>query len=259
MKNMSFTPQELYCMALVQGKTAMYGIPDMMGTHPREKADEIIDAMLKHHLVEMDLDGRMFLAEGYAGLVEYYCDCRKCLAVSLQEPGADTQHIVLWERNGRYLLAQCIYERFVFSEVNEAMVRALLERTVPDGYTLREVSEAVIPNNLLRQAKRECVRSDPAEAIRLLQRNGVAENVAQLIAEGLQEKACSLNLMLMDLTRGVCTKTETGFLAGSGLMLAMRSEVINYRSCTVFTQSDTRQQRQAAAQLAERFLQKGDS
>lgn len=259
MKSMSFTPQELYCMALIQNKTAMYGIPDRMGEHPREKAEEIVDAMLTHHLAEMDLDGKMFLAEPYAGLVEHYCDCRKCLTVSFQEPGADTQNLVLWERDGRYLLAQCIRDRFVFSQVNEAMIRVLAEQIVPGGYGLRECPEAVIPNSQLQQAKGACVRNDPADAVRLLRQNGAEAELAQVIADGLQEKACSVNLVLMDMTGGDCRKTEVGFLAAGNEMLALSSAVVNYRSCTVFTPSDTRQMRQAAAQLVARFLEKGDS
>lgn len=259
MKSMSFTPQELYCMALIQNKTAMYGIPDRMGGSPQEKADEIIDAMLTHHLAQMDLDGNLSLTEPYAELVEHYCECGKCLTVTLQEPGRDTQSLIFWERSGRYLIAQCIYDRYVFTEVREDLLRALPEQIVPGGYCLRECPEAVIPNSQLQQAKRACARDDIADAVRLLRQNGAVETAALAIADGLRENACSVDLVLMDMTGGDCRKTEVGFLAAGNEMLALSSAVVNYRSCTVFTPSDTRQMRQAAAQLVARFLEKGDS
>lgn len=258
MIRMSFTAQELYCMAIIQNKKTMYGIPDVMSGAPRGMIHEIINVMLTHHLAQMDLDGNTSLQEPYAELMEFCCDCERCLTIDLRKSGSKTQSVILWKRDGRYLFAQWVRERFVFSEMNEMMVRALAELVLPGEYGLGELPEVMIPNNQLQQSKRMCSRDNTADAIRLLRQNGATEEAAWVIADGLGEEAYALNMTLLDMTRGECEKTEAAYLASRGHLLALDKAVANQRTCTVFRPADTPRMRQTVQQLTARFLKEGN-
>lgn len=253
MIRMSFTAQELYCMAVIRNKKTMYGIPDVMGGAPRETLREIIDVMLEHHLAQMDLDGSMSLQEPYAELMDFCCDCQKCLTIDFREAGSKTQSVILWKRGGRYLFAQWVRERFVFSEMSEAMVRALAGLVIPAGYSLADLPETAIPNNHLQQAKRMCARDETGDAVRLLRQNGAAEEMAWVIADGLREEGYALNMTLMDMTGGAADRREIACLASRGSLLELDRTVENYRSCTVFRPADTSGIQQKIQQLAACF------
>ena len=249
----SFRPQELYCMAVLQGKHTMYGIPNGMGSHPRETALKTLDEMLAKQVASMDLDGRISLAPEYAHLTAFYCDCQKCLTVNFQEPEGETQNLIFWQYHGKYQMARFIQGRYVFFETTPAVIRDLLGQMIFRECHPQTVSPAIIPHNQLLQAKRLCLGEQVADGIRLLRQQGASEELAKVIADGLLEQAYALNLLSMEQTPGGCQQTELAYLSSRGFLLSLEETIMNYRSCTVFTSVDPAEMDDAVHQLVERF------
>ncbi len=242
MKRMKFSAQELYVMAATAGKGKMFGIPDGFAWTPDEEIpaarQRIKDALLDEEILAMDFDGKISVTPDYAELVNVYCDCKKCLTVNRQKAEGESEDVIFWQGNGKLYRAEVLEEDYVFSEIDDLSAEAELTQNNWSTISTAKDAEAVIPQIALTKAKRYGMQGDTEETLRILKQNGADDRLAAVLMDGLQEKAQYLGLLLMDIRSGKCEKTEKAWLNSRGVLFAMRTTVVNFRTCTVFTETD---------------------
>lgn len=256
MMQMAFTAQELYCMAYLRGKHKMYGIPNVMAANREKQIQEAISSLLAQQLATMDVDGNTSINEDYHTLVDHYCDCQKCLAVTLQREN-HKQSLIFWKYDDQYMMAEVVGVRYVFSSVDETMVRDLLNGVLYCQDICCNIPEAIVPQIQLKKARRLCCNENIDEAIRLLRQNGVGEDMAGLIVDVLQEQAYCLGLIYMDMQSSPPSKTEKMFLAGNNILLSVGTTEVNLRSCAIFQSISLPKMRADLSQIISSFIEEG--
>lgn len=256
MMQMAFTAQELYCMAYLQGKHKMYGIPNAMVVNREKQIQEAINSLLAQNLATMDIDGNISLDTHYHTIVDFYCDCQKCLAVTLQKEN-QKQRLIIWKYDDQYMMAEVVGIRYVFSSVDETMVRDLLNGVLYCEDICCNIPEAIVPQIQLKKAKRLCCNENIDEAIRLLRQNGVGEDMAGLIVDVLLEKAYCLGLIYMDMQSSPSSKTEKMFLAGNNILLSVGTTKLNLRSCATFQTISLPEMHKDYSQIVNSFVKEG--
>ena len=258
MRRMRFTAQELYVMAATAGRRKMYGIPDGFAWVPDEKLQlmrqQVSDALLEEDVLEMDFDGKLSVAADYQELVGIYCDCQKCLTVNRQSIDGRSEDLIFWRMGERTYCAEIDEDWYFFSEVSPVEVDALIfVETWPEKLP-QSRADIVIPQIALRKAKRYAMEANTEEVIRILRQNGADDWTAAVLCDGLQERAQYLGLLLMDMRSGACEKTERAFLSSRGITFTMGTTVVNFRTCTTFSECDGAAAARQIHEIAKLFL-----
>ena len=260
MKQQSFTAQELFCMARLSGKRAIYGIPDGFALVPQEElqgeVQRVTDSLCDKGIATMDFDGRITVSEEFSELLRFCCDCGKCLTVNLKKIDGTEENYIFWRLDNALLMAEVVGERYVFSSTDDSLIRALFAGIrFPAGETAGS-SEAVIPGRELTEAKSACMQGKSGDATRLLRQNGADERLACVIADGLSEKAGYVGLLLMENGNGSCKKTEKIFVSSRGMTLALTQVVVNLRTCCSFKEQGGEEAGAEVSALLDAFLRK---
>lgn len=249
MKRMRFTAQELYVLAETAGKSKMYGIPDgfawVPGEELRAMRQQIGDALLEEDILEMDFDGKLNVAADYQELVGVYCDCQKCLTINRQSNDGRSEDMIFWQKDKNIYRAEIDEDWYAIGKVSPFEAEAsVIAENWPERLS-QPLAEVVIPQIALTKAKRYAMSGNTEEALRILRQNGADDRTAAVLCDGLREKAQFIGLLLMDMRSGNCEKTESAFLSSRGITFAMRTTIVNFRTCTTFAECEgTEAQRQ---------------
>ncbi len=240
MKRMKFTAQELYILAYAAGKNKMYGIPDGFAWLEDEEVpaarQQVVDTLLEEGVLNMDFDGKLLVSSEYLDLVGVYCDCSKCLTSNSQNADGSSEDLIFWQYRGAFFRAEIEEDLYFFSGCTALEAEESLTRREWPGSPSQPEKETVIPRIALTKAKRYAGKGTADDALRILVQNGADERTAAVLCDGLQEKAQYVGLLLMDMSSGKCEKTERAFLSSRGATYALCSTVVNFRTCTVFTE-----------------------
>ncbi len=258
MKRMRFSAQELYVIAVTAGKDKMYGIPDDFSWMEDEDIpaarQQVSDSLMDEDIIGIDFDGKLSVSQDYEELAEIYCSCRKCLTVNRQAANGASEDLIFWQYGDKYYRAEETEDDYyVFSTVDDLEIKAELTKdTWPEGAD--GSNETAIPQVALKRAKRFVTHKETDQALRVLKQNGADERVAAILLDGLQEKAQYLGFLLMDLKSGECEEREKSWLSSRGVILSMSSTVVNYRTCTVFTETTKDEVSQEIGNIVSAFL-----
>jgi len=241
MKRMRFTAQELYVMAVAAGKQRMYGVPNGFEWVPEEEyqavRQQVVDTLLDDDVLTMDFDGKLSLSSAYEELVNALCECGKCLTVNRQRADGSYEDLIFLQYGDLLLRAEVTETDYLFRETSNLEAEADLQQETWSAASGKG-SQTVIPQLALTKAKRRLKENGEEEALRLLRQNGADDRIAAVLLDGLEEKAQYLRLLLMDMSSGTCSKTERAWLNSRGILLALSSAVVSFRTCTVFAEVD---------------------
>lgn len=253
-----FTAQELYCMAKLCKKKAMFGIPDgfeLLSDEERPQAQlEVMDSLLSKQITRMDLDGKtVFAYKAYRELISAICDCDACLTVNSQIGADRSEDIVFWSSANGILRAEVIEDRFVFGPEDAAGVKAYLSAVILKSRSSKAGLSATIPQIVLANAKRRVVDKKEEDARRMLLQNG-ADVLTDAILTGLQEKADYLGLLLMVNKPTEQPPQQAAFLCAGDILLSLSDKVVSYRNCTVFSACSENDAAVQIQSLLDQFL-----
>ena len=258
MKRMRFMAQELYVLAATAGKRKMYGIPDGFSWVPDEELwatrQQVSDALLEEGVLEMDFDGKLSVSDDYQEMIGVYCDCQKCLTFNRQSPDGKSEDLIFWQKDGVFYRAEIDEDWYAIGKVSPDET----ETSIVTEYWLERMfqpsEDVVIPQIALTKAKRYLMDGKTDEAIRILKQNGADDRTVAVLCDGLQEKAQYVGLLLMDMRSGECEKNERAFLSSRGITFAVRTTVVNFRSCAAFTECEGKTAQRQIKELVTSFL-----
>ena len=233
-----FSAQELYCMAELLHKNAMYGIPngfEMLSDDelPQARA-AVFDELLNKQIIRMDVDGRTVLSEAYHELIDAVCDCEACLTVNYQSGQDRAEDTVFWRTGTSFLRADVIEDRFVFVTEDADGIKSYLSAIMINSNGSAERKRVTIPHIALAKAKRAAADKKDEDAKRILLQNGAAD-LTDVILAGLKENADYLGLLLMTNKPEERPMQQAAYLCANGILLALSETVINYRNSTAFS------------------------
>ena len=258
MKRMRFTAQELYVLAATAGKGKMYGIPDGFAWVPDEELQaarqQVSDALLEEDVLAMDFDGKLSVAADYQELVDVYCDCKKCLTVNRQSTDGKSEDLIFWQKDGNIYRAEIDEDWYAISNVSPFEAEASVVAENWPERTSQPSADVIIPQIALTKAKRYAMNGNTEEAHRILRQNGADDRTAAVLCDGLQERAQYVGLLLMDMRSGDCKKTESAFLSSRGINFVMGTTVVNFRTCTTFTECEGAEAQRQIKELVSAFL-----
>ena len=258
MRRMKYTAQELYVLAAAAGKKTMYGIPDGFALLNDEEIPaarrQAEDILLDEGITAMDFDGRLNVSAEYMKLANICCDCEKCLTVNRQRTDGTAEDIIFWMYGGKLYQAEVVDDYYVFSDVEEATVRAsAFGEKWHCGKTQGE-NRTVIPRVTLIKAKRYAAENKTEDAVRFLRQSGADDRTSAVIVDGLQERAEYLGLLLMEIEGTECKKTEKAWLNSRGVACAVANVVEDFRSCIAFSETTEEEINGEIRELTDMFL-----
>lgn len=258
MKRMRFTAQELYVLAATAGKGKMYGIPDGFAWVPDEELQtarqQVSDALLEEEILEIDFDGKIGVSEDYLELTSVYCDCQKCLTVNRQGSDGRSEDLIFWHKDGNIYRAEIDEDWYAIGKVSPFEAEAAVVAENWPKRVSQPSLEVVIPQIALTKAKRYAMSGNTEETLRILLQNGADDRTAVVLCDGLQERAQYVGLLLMDMRSGNCEKTERAFLSSRGINFVMGTTVVNFRTCTTFTECEGAEAQRQIKELVSAFL-----
>lgn len=261
MRRMRFQAQELYILAAIAGKEKMYGIPNgFAGTSQREEQTVrqiITDSMLEEGIINMDFNGNYSISEKYAAIAEIYCDCNKCMTVNKQLPDGKAENLIFWRDDAHLFLAEIEGDYYCLRECDTMEVEARVSGESWTGVEEYYNSVFTIPQIALKKAKRFAIKNDSDNAIRILKQNGADERAAVILFDGLQETAHYLRLRLLNLKPDYCEEVEKEWLNSRGVILSLHQTVVNYRTCTCFTEVSEKSVEQGVREILANYLANG--
>ena len=234
-----FSAQELYCMAELCRKKALYGIPNGFETFPEEEIPkvkiEVLDKLLAKQIVQMDLDGKTVLADSaYQELIDAICDCDACLTVNYQLSAERSEDVIFWRAANGYLRADVTDGYYVFLSEDASGISAYFRTLTMKGRMPFEAKACTVPHIALAKAKRDFADGKENDAVRILMQNG-AETIAETIIAGLKEEADYLGLLLMVNRPNEKAPQQAAFLGAKEVLVSLSDTVQNYRNCTRFS------------------------
>lgn len=237
-----FNTRELYCMAQLCNKAALFGIPDGFEMLAEEEIPqarmETLDDLLAKQITTMDLDGNTILDEAYLPMMEEICDCETCLTVNYQSGTERSEDVVFWRTGNRFLRADVMGNNFVFLSDDEDGIKSYLSTLSMPGCNEAGTTAVTIPQIALAKAKRAFANRDEEGAKRTLMQNGSGA-LTDAISEALQENADYLGLLVIRNLQEESQMQQAGFLSSNGCLLSLSDDVVNYRNCTVFSRCTT--------------------
>ena len=233
----SFTLEQLFCMAQIARKKRLFGIADPFQGHDTDNRSavmsETVDELLQLGVVEVDFINGVCIKEQYKDYLSFICDCDMCLVCNQMECG-DTKNVVLWKKNGTFLMAEMVGNRVVLSNLSMTQVEYLLA-AIKFGESANIIVDSFcIPQIELSKAKRLLMNGKRQEAVRVLRQNGTEQHLVRALLTGLEEKASFLGLTLVDCETDGVNQTEHTWLFSEDILLSLQKQVINYRTCTRF-------------------------
>lgn len=257
MTRRSFTAQELFCMALLQRKRQMYGIPTGFEDMSKEKAWELLqqlqNSLIAEDIVEMDFDGQFSLKHDYEEFLRYICDCNKCMELSSQRNNR-TQRFIFWKLENEYIMAEAIGSKFLFSKTSPDQIRALTADMWSEETCCKQKKEIEIRQLAMKKAKRLSLEGNREEAIRLLRQNGADVETARLISDGFEDKADFLAVLLMAGEKDSGPEREALFLAAEESIFEVSQTVINLRTFTKLSSVDGEYPQKTLSETLEMFF-----
>ena len=258
MRRMRFTAQELYVLAATAGKGKMYGIPDGFAWVPEEELQlmrqQVSDELLDEDILEMDFDDKLSISGDYQELIDVYCDCQKCLTVNRQNSEGRSEDLIFWQKDGDIYLAEIDEDWYTFNKISPQEAEASVAAESWPESTPQSSTSIEIPQIALTKAKRYAMNGNTEEALRILLQNGADDRAAVVLCDGLQEKAQYVGLLLMDMCSGNYEKTESAFLSSRRITFAMGTTVVNFRTCTTFTECEGAEVQRKIKELVTAFL-----
>lgn len=258
MVRQSYTAKELFCMAYIQNKQKMYGIPDGFGAMPREmriaEIQRISDGLTDEGIIEMDMDGSVELNESCKAMLDYICECDMCLTLNVQKSPNGLQSYMFWQHNSSYMMAEVIGDRYLLSTADAFTIRGLVEQAWDNDKESSIPDKIIVPQLALVKAKRRIGEEKTEDAFRILRQNGADEKAAQIILSGLSEKAGYLGVLLMDNHTGECKKQEYCYLFDNDVIFALSQQVLNFRTCAVFSGVDSKAVQETLTSAVDNFL-----
>lgn len=234
-----FTSQELFCMAKIAHKKAMYGVPDgfeMLSEDEKPLAQAgVLDGLLAKQIVEMDMDGKTVLSDpSNQDMLAAICDCEACLTVNYQFGHDRAEDVVFWKTESGLLRADVIDGHFVFVSEDALGLKNYLSTISLSSGAFKGKKSVTIPQIALARAKRAVIDGKKDDAERALMQNG-AGDLADVILSGLEEKADYLGLLLMVNKPDEKAPQQAAFTGAEGILLSLSDAVLAYRNCTAFT------------------------
>lgn len=230
--------RELYCMAQLCNKEALFGIPDGFEMFAEEEVPqakmETLDALLAKQITKMDLDGNTILDQAYLPMIEAICECETCLTVNYQAGTERSEDVIFWRTGNRFLRADVMGNNYVFLSDDEDGIKSYLSAFSMQGSGESGTAAVTIPQIALAKAKRAFANGKEEEAKRVLLQNG-AGALTDVISEALQEKADYLGLLVIHNSQKESQMQQAGFLSSNGCLLSLSDDIVNYRNCTVFS------------------------
>lgn len=258
MKRLRFTAQELYILASCSDKKKMYGIPDGFAWLPDEEVavarQLVCDTLQEEGILIMDFDGKISVAPDYQKLVCIYCDCQKCLTVNRQLVDGKAENLIFWCYDAHIFLAEAEEDYYCFREVTPTEVESQIFGEKWSCTEEHKNYEITIPQIALKKAKRFATKDDSENAIRILKQNSADERTAVILFDGLQEKAHFLRLLLMSLDLDHPEETEKAWLNSRRTIISIRQTVVNFRTCTCFTEVSEESVKQGVKEFVANFL-----
>lgn len=256
-----FTSQELFCMAKIAHKRAMYGVPDgfeMLSEDEKPLAQAgVLDGLLAKQIVKMDIDGKTVLSDpSYQEMLTAICDCEACLTVNYQFGHDRAEDVVFWKTEAGLLRADVIDEHFVFVSEDTLGLKNYLSTISLSSGAFNGKKSVTIPQIALAKAKRAVMDGKKEDAKRALLQNG-AGNLTDVILSGLEEKADYLGLLLMVNKPDEKAPQQAAFTGAEGILLSLSDTVLNYRNCTAFTSCSESDVTGQVRSYLEQFLVSG--
>lgn len=253
----SFTAQELFCMALLQRKRQMYGIPTGVEEMPKEKAWECLQqvqkSLIAENIVKMDFVNQPSLQHDYDELLRFICDCEKCMELKSQRNNR-SQNFIFWKLENEFMMAEVIGAKFLFSKTSPDQIRAMTADMWSEEAYHKQEKEIEIRQMAMKKAKRLTLEGNKEEAIRLLRQNGADEGTAWLITDGFEEKADFLAILLMTVEKDSGSEKEAFFIATGARVFEVSQSVINLRTCTKLSGVDGKEPQKALSETLEMFF-----
>lgn len=257
MKQSSFTAKELFAMAYLMKKQKMYGIPDAMGTERNAVLQAVLDGLVSQGIANMDIDGHITVLPEYFATVNTICDCQKCLTINVRKSDTKEQSFIFWAIDGVWVMSEIVEDRYVFSQTDADMIRAITAGLLNVGEVREMNSQAVVPQLDIVKAKRACAKGNHIEANRIIRQCGVDPKTSNVITAGLCGSTYYLGLVYMDMCTGACEKQDMSFIYNDGVLLALDQMVSNLRTCATFTSIGDDDLRSRVDSLLSSFLEKG--
>lgn len=257
MKQSSFTAKELFGMAYLMKKQKMYGIPDAMGTERNAVLQAVLDGLVSQGIANMDIDGHITILPEYMTTVNSICDCQKCLTINVRKSDAEEQSFIFWAIDGVWVMSEVVEDRYVFSQTDADMIRAIAVGLLNVGEVRELNSQAIVPQLDIVKAKRACAKGDHIEANRIIRQCGVDPTTSNVITAGLCGHTYYLGLVYMDMRSGNCEKQDMSFICNDRVLFALDQTVANLRTCATFTSISCDDLCNRVDSLLSSFLEKG--
>lgn len=252
MKQNSFTPQEMVCMALLAGKEHVVGLPDVFAGLSEETMavmlQDTVDKLLENGTAVMDFDGAVSLQSEYEDLVQFCSGCDSCMTINHQKPDQPFQTRILWRLGNTYRMAEAVGGKYILSQPDEACISSYIAWEGTSSH-FEEASPASVPLVFLEKAKRYLAEGSEEEVSRIFRQNAVDEATACVIGDGLGARGELLELRLMERENGQWTQREMTCLSSRGIVLEIGRSVENFRSCMTFTAKDGQEIRKELEKL----------
>lgn len=260
MEQQGFTALELYCLAYLCRKTNMYGLPDVYSAFPDEEKQSVmrrtIDSLTEKNAVVMDFDGNLSVSESCRNMVNVYCDCNKCMTVNIQKMDGSADSAVFWNTSGKLYGAVITDDYYWISETDKGSVNLFAARVSFQSVNTKCVPDSTILNTALQKAKRLANEGNTEEALRVLMQNGSSEAASSILLNSLLEKNDYFCIVLISPNSG--ETAEKAWIGNGSIILELKSDSVNYRPCTTFSEVTSENVRSDIGKILESFFVGGD-
>ena len=260
MEQQGFTTLELYCLAYLCGKTDMFGLPDVYSAVPDEEKLSVmrrtIDSLAEKNAVVMDFDGNIAVSESCKNMVNAYCDCSKCMTVNIQKMDGSADSAVFWNTSGKLYGAVITDDTYWISETDKDNVNLFTSRGSYQTEKTKGIPDSMILNTALQKAKRFVNEGNNEEALRVLMQSGSSEAASSILLNSLLEKNDYFCIVLIAPNSG--ETAEKAWIGNGSVILELKSDSVNYRPCTTFSEVTSEKVHYDIEKILESFFIGGD-
>lgn len=189
---------ELDVLTRMCGKRRICAIPDEYGELSTEERPAVkasaINSICEKKLLLIDFDGHISPSEDAKKIADFVSDSDSVIIIKQCGVLQGSEGIAIWEKNGEFLQADQIEDRFFLSQIAKDDLSQLwntLSSAIPRA-SVESERQVEIPRLAMRKARRLCCERRETEALELLRENGVLQDTATLLILGLSSQAKAL-------------------------------------------------------------------
>ena len=180
----------------------LYAIPDdFAGLPPAQLSAAMQDTkngLWKKRLLFMDFDGNTTLNEEVRQAVLFCTECSNYLSVVSRSRETGPAKLVVWKREGRFLLAEVRNKTYRLSLMQRGEVEKCLLSSIPWNGKGRPEKTTKLTQTALKRAKRCAKSNDFDGAALLLRQQGADDDASRIIANALLENTSVFSVVTVD-------------------------------------------------------------